>query len=205
MSPSDSPQSRRLCDVEAATLAHDGSPPIARITLPACRAHYPGGPNGCICRLLPPSRGLPHFAGGSASASSLSRPAQASLALRPVGSLSRPRRPLSRGFDPVSCPTGPLVSYQTNRHLPGCNLPPLVTRAVGAHSEIRVTVLDLSDGLEKEDLARRILSDPQRLFIEEAMRRDRQVMARDCSVAGTPREVVFRSAAQAEMTASTFK
>ena len=29
--------------VEAATLAHDGSPPITRITLPACRAHYPGG------------------------------------------------------------------------------------------------------------------------------------------------------------------
>src|SRR3954453_9714515 len=29
--------------VEAATLAHDGSPPITRITLPTCRAHYPGG------------------------------------------------------------------------------------------------------------------------------------------------------------------
>ncbi len=29
--------------VEAATLAHGGSPPITRITLPACRAHYPGG------------------------------------------------------------------------------------------------------------------------------------------------------------------
>src|SRR4029077_6443265 len=30
-------------DVEAAALAHDGSPPITRITLPTCRAHYPGG------------------------------------------------------------------------------------------------------------------------------------------------------------------
>jgi len=29
--------------VEAATLAQGGSPPITRITLPACRAHYPGG------------------------------------------------------------------------------------------------------------------------------------------------------------------
>ena len=29
--------------VEAATLTHGGSPPITRITLPACRAHYPGG------------------------------------------------------------------------------------------------------------------------------------------------------------------
>src|SRR5262245_34410057 len=38
--------------------------------------------------------------GGSASALSLSRPAQALLALRPVELLSRPRRPLSRGFGP---------------------------------------------------------------------------------------------------------
>ena len=126
-----------LSDVEAATLAHDGSPPITRITLPACRAHYPGGPDGCLRRSLPRPRGLPRIAGGSASASSLSRPAQALLTLRPVGSLGRPRRPLSRGFNPVSCPTKPLVSYQTYRHLSGWNLPPLVTRAVGAHSDIR--------------------------------------------------------------------
>ena len=33
--------------VEAATLMPNGSPPITRITLPACRAHYPGGSNGC--------------------------------------------------------------------------------------------------------------------------------------------------------------
>jgi hypothetical protein len=32
--------------------AHDGSPPITRITLPACRVRYPGGPNGCMRRLL---------------------------------------------------------------------------------------------------------------------------------------------------------
>jgi hypothetical protein len=40
-------------DVEAATLAHDGSPPITRTTFPTCRAYYPGGPDGCTCRLLP--------------------------------------------------------------------------------------------------------------------------------------------------------
>src|SRR5262249_60336528 len=62
------------CDVEAATLASNGSPPITRITLPTCRAHYPGGSSGCSCRLLPRSRGLPQMAGGSASALSLSRP-----------------------------------------------------------------------------------------------------------------------------------
>jgi hypothetical protein len=63
----------------------------------------------------------------------LSRPAQASLTLRPTGSLNRPRRPLSRGFDPASRPAKPLVSYQVNRQLPGWNLPPLVKRALGAH------------------------------------------------------------------------
>jgi hypothetical protein len=119
--------------VEAATLMPYGSPPITRITVPACRAHYPGGSKGCTCRLLPHPYCLPRFAGGSASASLLSRPAQDSLALRPVGLLNRPRRPLSRGFDPASYPAKPLVSYQSNRQLPGWYLPPLVTRAFGAH------------------------------------------------------------------------
>ena len=94
--------------------------------------------DGLSCWLAVEQAGcLPRFPAGSASTTSLSRPAQASLALRPVGSLSRPRRPLSRGFDPPGCPDKPLVSYQINRQLPGWNLPPLVTRAVWAHWEIR--------------------------------------------------------------------
>src|SRR5262245_52293600 len=40
-------------NVEAATLATDGSPPITRTTFPTCRAYYPGGSSGCPCRLLP--------------------------------------------------------------------------------------------------------------------------------------------------------
>jgi len=56
--------------------------------------------------------GLPRISGGSASALYLSRPAQTSLALRPAGSLNRPRRPLSRGSEPGSYPPNPLVSYQ---------------------------------------------------------------------------------------------
>jgi hypothetical protein len=40
---------------------------------------------------------------------------------------------LSRGFDPVGCPSKPLVSYQIHRQLYGRNPPPLVTRAFGAH------------------------------------------------------------------------
>ena len=62
-----------------------GSPPITRTTFPACCAQYPGGPDGCVCRFLPRLRGLPRYHGGSASTSVLSRPARASLALRPAG------------------------------------------------------------------------------------------------------------------------
>ena len=122
-------------DVEAATLALDGSPPITRTTFPTCRAHYPGGSSGCACRLLPRSCSLPPLAGGSASALSLSRPAQASLALQPAGSLSRPRRPLSRGSDPASYPTKPFASFRTYRQLSGWNPPPLMIRAFGAHCQ----------------------------------------------------------------------
>src|SRR6266436_7466126 len=43
------------------------------------------------CRFLPHPRGLPRLTGGSASTTSLSRPAQASLALRPARLLARPR------------------------------------------------------------------------------------------------------------------
>jgi hypothetical protein len=111
--------------------------PVTRITLPACRAHYPGGSNGCARRLLPHPCGLPRFAGGSASASLLSRPAQALLTLRPVGSLSRPKRPLSRGFSPSSYPSKLPVSYRNNRQFSGWNLPPLVIRAFGAHCKIQ--------------------------------------------------------------------
>ena len=89
MTLSDSRHGRRL-EATLRPLARDGPPPITRTTFPTCRAHYPGGSSGCACRLLPRSRGLPQMAGGSASALSLSRPAQASHALRPAGSLSRP-------------------------------------------------------------------------------------------------------------------
>src|SRR5476651_798874 len=122
-------------DVEAATLALDGPPPITRTTFPTCRAHYPGGSSGCACRLLPRPYSLPQMAGGSASALSLSRPAQASLTLRPAGLLSRLKRPLSRGSSPAGYPAEPLVSYQINRQLSGWNLPPLVFRAFGAHCQ----------------------------------------------------------------------
>ena len=50
-----------VSNVEAATLAYDGPPPITRTTFPTYRAHYPGGSSGCSCRLLPRSCSLPHI------------------------------------------------------------------------------------------------------------------------------------------------
>jgi len=117
-------RSTAISDVEAATFDLDGSPPITRITIPTCCVQYPGRPNRCMCRLLPCPRGLPRAKDGSASASTLSRPARTSLALQPAGSLDRPRRPLSRGFGPASYPAEPLVSFQINRQLSEWNLPP---------------------------------------------------------------------------------
>src|SRR4029453_4169563 len=43
MALSDSRPTRRLGDVGVASPSRDGSPPLTRITLPACRAPYPGG------------------------------------------------------------------------------------------------------------------------------------------------------------------
>jgi hypothetical protein len=56
------------------------------------------------------------------------RPAQASLALRPAGSLSRLKRPLSRGSSPSGCSAKPPVGQ-----FPGSDLPPLMIRAFDAH------------------------------------------------------------------------
>jgi len=97
-----------------------GRDPHAWAGLPS----YPRHPSGVPCPLprwtaagasvgcFPATCSLPRNSGGSASTTSLSRPAQASLTLRPVGSLNRPRRPSSRGFGLPGCPDRPLVSYQ---------------------------------------------------------------------------------------------
>jgi len=61
-------------DVGGATSARPGSPPITQITFPACRAQYPGGPDRCLSVSSLP-HGLPRLTGGSASTTSLSRPA----------------------------------------------------------------------------------------------------------------------------------
>src|SRR5262252_8654887 len=73
-----------------ATPARSGLPRC--VVLPYQRAvpTTPADPNGCTYPVSFPVRcSLPRYTGGSASASLLSRPAQASLTLRPVNSLSR--------------------------------------------------------------------------------------------------------------------
>ena len=42
--------------VEAATLAHHGSPPITRLTISTCCAHYPGGPIQVLLSAASPNR-----------------------------------------------------------------------------------------------------------------------------------------------------
>src|ERR1700737_4092387 len=82
-------------------------PPFRRAepTTPADRA-------GAHIDCFPASRGLPQMAGGSASALSLSRPAQALLALRPAGALSRPQATFVTRLQPMRLPA------QAARQLP---------------------------------------------------------------------------------------
>src|SRR6266853_30174 len=91
------------------------------------------------CRFLPHSRGLPRLTGGSASTTSLSRPAQASLALRPARSQPAQRRTLcpEASTRPVTQPDRS-VATMSNRQLHRWNLLPLTICAIGAHSQPNV-------------------------------------------------------------------
>jgi len=75
------------------------------------------------------------------------------------GSLSRPRRPLSRGSSPASYPAKPLVSFQINRQLSGWNLPPLMIRAFGAHGHLRTCVPGFGYGVTPYRLNLSAISD----------------------------------------------
>src|ERR1700737_1466850 len=104
------------------------------------------------------------------SALTVSRPAQASHTLRPIGSLSRLKRPLSRGFSPSGYPAEPLVSYQLNRQLSGWILPPQVIRAFGAHCHLRThapqQIDPLFDHLVRAAEQRRRVSIPSALAVQ---------------------------------------
>ena len=101
-------------DVEGATSAIPGSPPITQITFPTCRAQYPGGPNRCLSVSSPFARpspvnrrvGIHNFT--FEACSSFTRVTACRVACPPKGGL------LSRGFDPASYPTKPLGSYHVS-------------------------------------------------------------------------------------------
>ena len=75
-------------------------------------ASYPGGPDGCSCRSFPVHGSLPRDRGGSASTTSVFEACLAFNSLQPAGSLGRPRRPSSRGFDPAVAHRQSLVSFR---------------------------------------------------------------------------------------------
>ena len=105
--------------------------PRLDVPCPLPRWTGPGASVGCF----PRSCCLPRTPGGSASTTSLSRPAQASFTLRPVELLARPRRTLSQGFDPADYSTEPPASYRANRPLPGWDLHPQGDRPLRGATE----------------------------------------------------------------------
>src|SRR5204863_2582997 len=71
------------------------------------------------CRFLPHSCGLPRLTGGSASTTSLSGPAQASLALRPAGSLAHLKADFcpEASTRPVAQPSRSVASMPTDNYM----------------------------------------------------------------------------------------
>ena len=122
-----------VSDVEAATSDRTGLPRLPASPFPRAAPNTPADRMAARVDCFAIRAAFPVLRAGRHPHLFLSRPAQTSLTLRPAGSLNRPRRPLSRGFNPASRPAKSLVSYQVNRQFPGWNLPPLVKRAFGAH------------------------------------------------------------------------
>src|SRR6516162_4728257 len=96
-------------------------PSLTQITFSACCAQYPGGPDQVLvgwrvarsrAGFFPVRTAFPRYRGGSASTSLLSRPAQASHALRPAELLTHHTWALSRGPALVGFPARALASYQ---------------------------------------------------------------------------------------------
>jgi len=112
MTLSEAQASRRPIGCVGVSSTDSGLPPITQTTFSTCRAHYPGGPvryRSVLPWRLPapgfPNRsGLPGTKGRSASTKILSRPAQASLTLRPADLLAHLKWTLSRGSHPGSSP-----------------------------------------------------------------------------------------------------
>jgi hypothetical protein len=112
--------------------------PVTRVTLPACRAHYPGGPQRVHLSVAsPPRAAFPEIQAGR-------RPRLRFRGLLRLHSRYGPSdRSTARGglrHEASACPvarTDRSSATRSNRQLSGWNLPPLVTRAIWAHVESR--------------------------------------------------------------------
>ena len=133
MTLSETQASRRPIDDVGVSSTGSGLPPITQIAFSACRAHYPGGLVRCLSigtwrapapGFFPNHAGLPRTNGWSASTTFLSRPARASLTLRPADLLPHLKWTLSRGSRPGSYPPKRLVSYPGISTAPGVGLSP---------------------------------------------------------------------------------
>ena len=129
--------------VGGATSTRPGSLQITQTSFSACRAQYPGGLDQVHLLVSSLPMQPPRLIGGSASTTKLSRPAQASLALRPAELLAHPTWALSQGFIAAVSLLRCSSATRSNQHLSGRVLPSLVISAVGAHYKMGSTLLPL--------------------------------------------------------------
>jgi hypothetical protein len=124
-------------DVGGMTPHHPGSPPITQIIFPACRAHYPGGPNRCLSVSSPFARpspvngrvGIHNFT--FEACSGFTRVTACKVAARPTADLCP-----EASTRPVARPSRS-VATMSHRQLHRWNLPPLMICALGARVESR--------------------------------------------------------------------
>jgi hypothetical protein len=130
MDLSDARSRRHLHDVRGGEPHAIGPPPITRIALPACCAHYPGEPERVrLSASFPVLHGLPRIAGGSR------RYFRGLLRLHsyygPLACSAAQGGLCHRA--PIRSLANRLSATRSSRLLSRWNLPPLATRAFGAH------------------------------------------------------------------------
>ena len=92
----------------------NGPPQMTRITLPACRAHYPGGSRRVLVSVASPSRAaFPESQAGRHPRRHFRGLLRLHSRYGPLDRSTAQRRPLSQGFGAAGYPAEPLASYQT--------------------------------------------------------------------------------------------
>jgi hypothetical protein len=131
------PPTSALATTKRGVVSRQGTPAqLSRVALCGvctCCAQYPGGFVPALRFSHLDIAGLHRYQGGSTPAAILSRPAQASLALRPVHLLIyQSCRPLSLELRRIGRPLRLPGSYPGIPTIPGVGLPPTVTQHLSA-------------------------------------------------------------------------